>query len=341
MDWIDIDGSEGEGGGQLLRTGLSLAMLLKRPLRMRRIRAGRAKPGLMRQHLAAVRAAQQCCAAEIQGDHLGSTSLEFHPRDTVGSDYRIDIGSAGSTTLVLQTLLPALLRASEPSRITLCGGTHNMLAPSVSFLQRSFVPQLASLGADLSIELKRHGLFPAGGGELTATIMPRPLRSLDLMERGGSGQVGAEALLASVPTHVGIRELGVLRAHYELAEDALSLRDLGGTTGPGNVLSVWIAYPNVTELITCHGERGVSAEQVAREACRLLDDYIASPAVVGTHLADQLLLPWMLAGGGRYLCGAPSSHLLTNAALISRITGLEIRLHASKEATEIVAPGLR
>src|SRR5687768_6494239 len=178
MDTIDIDGAQGEGGGQVLRTALSLAILLRRPLRITRIRAGRAKPGLMRQHLAAVKAAQAVSAADVHGAMLGSTELRFVPQALAHGSHHIDIGSAGSVGLVLQTILPPLLRADGDSRVAISGGTHNMLAPSTSFLQRCFLPQLAAMGADVTLEVERPGLFPSGGGRVVAHIRPRPLHPL-------------------------------------------------------------------------------------------------------------------------------------------------------------------
>jgi len=172
MNTLHIDGSVGEGGGQVLRTALSLAIVLRQPLSITRIRAGRAKPGLMRQHLAAVKAAQAISAADVCGAALGSSELHFVPHASSAGSHHIDIGSAGSAGLVLQTVLPPLLRADGPSRIAITGGTHNMLAPSTCFLQRCFLPQLAKMGASVTLEVVREGLFPAGGGQIVVQIEP-------------------------------------------------------------------------------------------------------------------------------------------------------------------------
>lgn len=318
---IDIDGSQGEGGGQILRTALSLAVLQQRALRVHRIRAGRPKPGLMRQHLAAVLAAQAISAADVDGATLGSTELRFLPRALAPGAHHIDIGSAGSVGLVLQTILLPLLRADAESHVTLIGGTHNMLAPSTTFLQRCFLPLLTRMGADVSLVVEKEGLFPSGGGRVVVRIRPSVLRPLQLETRGARLGFGAEAMSASVPGHVAMRELHVVAERFPAAANDSHVRALGHNTGPGNVLSLWVQHEHVAELVTSHGERRLRAEEVAHRACDEMDAYLASEAVVGEHLADQLLLPMWLAGGGAFVTGPASGHLQTNAALIGAITG--------------------
>src|SRR5258706_4645554 len=176
----------GEGGGQVLRSSLALSLLTSAPLRISRIRAGRARPGLMRQHLVAVHAATSISGAEISGAELGSTELLFRPGAIRGGDYHFAIGSAGSTTLVFQTiLLPLILGTTTPSRLSFEGGTHNPMAPPFDFLERVFLPLLARMGAHVDVALARHGFYPAGGGEWSATVHPvERLQRLDLLERG-------------------------------------------------------------------------------------------------------------------------------------------------------------
>jgi RNA 3'-terminal phosphate cyclase (ATP) len=328
QDMLHIDGSQGEGGGQIMRTALALAILQQRPLRLTRIRAGRARPGLMRQHLACVKAAALISAADVRGAELGSTALDFVPHTLVGGAQHFAIGSAGSAMLVLQTILPPLLRANAPSRITIEGGTHNMLAPSSCFLARCFLPQLRRMGATLSLEVEQVGLFPAGGGRVVATITPSELRPIELTERGARLGFGVEALIASVPEHVALREITRVADRFKLRREQLSHRDLGKRTGPGNVLSVHVDFEQVSELVSAHGARGVPAETVADRACDELERYLESSAVVGEHLADQLLLPMWLAGGGRFHTGAVSSHLSSNAQLINRFEGPQVHIEA-------------
>ncbi len=323
-----IDGSQGEGGGQILRTALSLSILEQRPIRIERIRAGRAKPGLMRQHLTCVKAAAMISAADVRGAEPGSTTLEFVPHALVGGAQHFAIGTAGSAMLVLQTVLPPLLRADAPSRITIEGGTHNMLAPSASFIDHCFLPILRRMGAEIELEVERVGLYPAGGGRIVATIRPSLLRPVTLEARGERRGIGAEALVAAVPEHVALREITRVADRFKLRREQISHQNLGARTGPGNVLSVWAEFEHVCELVTSYGERGVSAETVADRACDELQRHLDSTAVVGEHLADQLLLPMVLAGGGSFLCGKPSAHLLSNAELINRFDGARIDLGA-------------
>ena len=326
MDSLIIDGSQGEGGGQILRSALSLAVLQQRPIRIERIRAGRAKPGLMRQHLVCVKAAAAISAADVRGDALGSTTLEFTPNVLVGGSHHFAIGTAGSAMLVLQTVLPPLLRADAPSRITIEGGTHNMLAPSASFIARCFLPLIRRMGAQVQLEVERVGLFPAGGGRVVATIHPSTLAPIALESRGERRGIGAQALVAAVPEHVALREITRVADRFKLRREHITHVDLGNRTGPGNVLSVWVEYDQVSELVTAYGERGVSAETVADRAADALQDWIDSEAVVGEHLADQLLLPMQLAGGGSFVCGEMSGHLETNAELIRRFDAATIEI---------------
>ena len=335
MDMFHIDGSQGEGGGQVLRTALSLSILLRRPLHVARIRAGRGKPGLMRQHLACVKAAQAISAADVEGATLGSTELRFMPHALAAGSHHIDIGSAGSTGLVLQTILPPLLRAEGESRITITGGTHNPLAPSTDFLSRSFLPQLAAMGARVRLDVEKSGLFPAGGGRIVAHIAPVPLKPLHLAERGAQVAMGADALVAAVPVHVGERELRTVGERLPQAAASRRLHDLGTDTGPGNVLSLWAQFEHVAEVVTMHGERGISAETVAERACAAMTRYLASGAVVGPHLADQLLLPMWLAGGGSFSTVSAHGHLRTNAELIAAMTGARIDIREQAGCVDV------
>ncbi len=184
---ITIDGSQGEGGGQVLRTSLGLSLVTGKAFRIEKIRAGREKPGLLRQHLTAVRAAAQVGGAKVSGDEIGSRTLAFEPEQVRGGEYEFAVGTAGSATLVLQTVLPALIVAGGPSRLTLKGGTHNPWSPPFDFLQKAFLPLLERMGAKVTAELIRPGFYPAGGGEFTVEIQPVPggrLQPLDLLERG-------------------------------------------------------------------------------------------------------------------------------------------------------------
>ena len=209
---ITIDGSQGEGGGQILRTSLALSLVTGQPFRMERVRARRQKPGLLKQHLTAVEAAKMVGCAEVEGAALSSQTLEFRPGPVTPGNYRFAVGTAGSATLVLQTVLPALLTASGHSTLTLEGGTHNPMAPPFDFLARSFMPLIHRMGPCVELELKRPGFYPAGGGQFHARIEPaKKLSRLDLLERGSITGRQTRILVSKLPEHVGQRELAVAR----------------------------------------------------------------------------------------------------------------------------------
>lgn len=329
MNVVELDGSRGEGGGQILRTALTLSMITGTPFRLKRIRARRQKPGLLRQHLTAVQAAAEVCQAKVSGAEAGSQFLEFAPGPIRGGDYRWAIGTAGSCTLVLQTVLPALWFADRESRVAVSGGTHNHAAPPADFLIRAWLPLVGSMGADMDIALLRHGFYPAGGGEVSARVAPiRRLRPLELNDRGGFRQARATAVVAGLPEDIARRELN--RAKAGLGEMETETRVLPAREGPGNVLLVELAYERVTEVFTGFGERGVPAETVAD---RVLDEargYRDSIAAVGEHLADQLVLPLALAGEGSFTCTRPSSHLETNLQTVARF--LPVRFEVDEVA---------
>ena len=330
---IEIDGSQGEGGGQILRSALTLSMITGQPFRLTGIRAGRAKPGLLRQHLVAVQAAVQICGARTSPVALGSSTLEFTPGPIRGGDYRFAIGSAGSCTLVLQTLLPALLHADGPSTVQVSGGTHNPLAPPVHFLQRAYGRILEKMGARIEIELLRFGFFPAGGGEVRATVQPcASLLPIELLARGERIDGHAESFVAGVPAGVAERELERVASGMGWSGKQLRLRGLPAEQGPGNVLLLTLEHEHVTEVFASFGEKSVLAETVAKRLLNEVRRYLKSEAAVGEHLADQLLLPMALAGGGAFTATAISQHALTNADIIARFLPVTIRFEQHQHA---------
>ncbi|MCH8527608.1 MAG: RNA 3'-terminal phosphate cyclase [Kiritimatiellae bacterium] len=327
MDPIDIDGSQGEGGGQILRTALSLSMITGRTVRLTRIRAGRKKPGLLRQHLAAVRAAKDLCSAQVEGDRPGSEALTFTPGPVGHGDYRVVIGTAGSTSLVLQTVLPAMLTAPGPSTIHVFGGTHNPMSPPIEFLQRSFLPLLKRMGAEVSVELIRPGFYPAGGGELRMTAQPcDKLQPLELKHRGGVKRRQIRAVVAGLSESIARREIKEVHRHLEIRDVEVEIVSMKDSISPGNVLQLILESDGVTEVFTAFGQLGVSSEQVARDVCKQAQKYLAADVPVGRFLADQLLLPFAMAGGGRFRTLRPSGHTLTNIQVIERFLPVSFRV---------------
>ncbi len=321
---LTIDGSHGEGGGQILRTALGLSLVTGRAFRIERIRAARKKPGLMRQHLTAVQAAAQIGRAKITGAALGSPELTFWPGPVRAGDYRFAIGTAGSTTLVLQTILPALLTADGPSTLRLEGGTHNPHCPPYDFIEKTFVPVINRMGPRVSTSLERRGFYPAGGGKFSVTIEPaRALQPIDLLERGAVQRRLARAIVSNLPRSIAERELGVVHERLGWKRDELAVEEMTDALGPGNVLMLEIESEHVTEVLTAFGERGVPAETVANRAVSAAEEYLAAGVPVDGHLADQLLLPLALASHGSFLTLAPSLHTRTNIDVIRKFLGVE------------------
>ncbi len=323
---IVIDGSLGEGGGQIFRTSLTLAMCLGKSVRIQNIRAGRSKPGLLRQHLTCLRAAQMICDAEITGDELGSREVTFRPGMIKAGEYRFSVGSAGSTSLVFQTVYMPLLFAKEVSEIYLEGGTHNGFAPSFDFIAECFLPAIAQMGYRADVELQRYGFYPAGGGAWRVRIYPvQKTTRLNLVERGREVSRLAVATSACLPEHITERELDQVR-RIGLWPASTLKQQLVRSQGPGNILSLRLCSENVSEVVEVVGEHGVSAERVAKKAIREVKRYLKVDVSVGEYLADQLLLPMVLGVGGIFRTLKPSQHLLTNISIISQLMNIDIQL---------------
>lgn len=323
---IEIDGSFGEGGGQILRSSLALSIITQKPVAIYNIRANRKKPGLLNQHLTAVNAAAAISTAEIKGAKLGSRELTFTPRLVCPGNYNFDIGTAGSTTLVFQTVLPPLMLADSGSSIRLSGGTHNPMAPPFEFLETTFLPLLRLLGVGVEAKLERYGFYPKGGGVLIFKIEPverKQLRPLHLDERGAVTEIEARSLVVNLPETIAERELATIEAKLGRLSSKKIIAS-SNSIGQGNVAFIHTRSQTVTETFTRIGERGVRAEKVAGDAASEARQYLESTASVGEHLADQLLIPMALCGEGSFLTTVPSPHTTTNIAIIERFLDLKI-----------------
>lgn len=338
---IELDGSAGEGGGQILRTALALSLISGQPFRIERIRARRPKPGLMRQHLACVQAAVavgggalQTLATGPEGRtvQVGDTELSFAPGAITGGEHVFAVGSAGSCMLVLQTVLWPLLQAQASSTLTLRGGTHNPMAPSATFL-RELSPCFCGGGDALfEIELRRHGFYPAGGGEVQVRVHPpaQGLAPIQLMQRGALYEAYAESLHAGLPRGVAERELAVLQSALGWQGEQLRNRALRANEGPGNALLAVLRYEHITEVFASYGEKGVSAEQVAHKLVQEVRAYQQHQAPVGPHLADQLMIPLALTALrgelGQYWATELTEHTRTNARVIEQFLPVKFEL---------------
>ena len=320
---ITIDGSYGEGGGQMLRSALALSMVTGQAFTMHSIRANRSKKGLLRQHLTAVKAAQQICDAQVTGAELNSQDLVFSPNSIKHGNYHFDIGTAGSTTLVLQAILPALLMADGSSTVTITGGTHNQSAPPADFLELSFLPLLAQMGIHVSLNTRKHGFYPAGGGELIVKIAPcHTLTPLHLQTRGEIQNAYAQSLICSLPIHIAERELHTVKQQMAWTDEQTAIKSIRAM-GQGNVLLLMIADTKVTNVFSGFAEHGVSAETVAAVTCKEAQTFLNSQASVNEYLADQLLLPMALTGAGSLSTTQISPHCESNMTVIQQFLAIK------------------
>ena len=322
---VHIDGSEGEGGGQILRTSFALAALRGRPLRVSKIREGREKPGLRRQHLTCVRAIAELCNGTLTGDSLGSSEVSFEPGAVKAGEYTFSVGTAGSACLVFQTVLWPLLFAEGKSRVVFEGGTHNSFAPPFDFIERAFLPIVKRMGAKVSLQFERAGFMPAGDGRFVADIEgPCTLSPIELIDAGPIIERRATALVANLPGTIAIRELREIRNLLGWKNEECLPQVTQDDGDPGNVLLLEVARKNVTEIASVIGVRHLPAEDVAAIGARAIQAYLDSGAPVGQCLADQLVIPFALAGAGSYRTSALSEHTTTNIDVVRRFCDVEI-----------------
>lgn len=323
---LHIDGAQGEGGGQIVRSSLALSIITQTPFTVSSIRAGRAKPGLKPQHVTAIGAAREVCGGNTAGVELGSNSFSFAPGPVQTRSYNFSVPGAGSATLVAQTVLPALMLADAPSSITVYGGTHNSGAPPFDFLSETYLPQVEKMGPRFTAALDCYGFVPVGGGKFTVDIEPAPtLDGLDLLEQETPLRPTVAALLSRLDQNIGEREIATITKTMRWPPALASVVHVE-SPGPGNVVMATMDYGNVREIITGFGKRGLNAKVVARNVCAEATAYIANDAPVGTHLADQLLLPMALAAtngkASQFVTGPLSPHATTHMNIIEMFLGV-------------------
>lgn len=300
-DIITIDGSIGEGGGQVLRTSLSLAAITGHELEMKNIRANRDKPGLKRQHLTCVRAVAEICGAKVKGDEVGSRELAFAPGKIRAGDYRFDVGTAGSVTLVAQTVIPVLLKADAPSSVTITGRTHVPFAPIWEFFAETYLPELRRMGARVEAELECCGFYPAAGGVIKLRVWPydasaRP-EKYELSDLGAYRGGTVVGVVSAIPKSIAEAEAGIVEKHFPelaLARDVRTVESFG----PGNYCYVKLDYARASVVISGIGTYNKSRKAVANEIVRQVREFLKSGKACEKHLADQLLVPLHLLVGG-------------------------------------------
>lgn len=322
MTIIQLNGES--GGGQMLRTALSLSMVTGQPFRMVNIRGKRRKPGLMRQHLTCVKASCEIAGGNADGAEINSTEIVFHPGTPRGGDYRFSIGTAGSTGLLYQTLLPALLQADGRSTLHLEGGTHNPLAPPFEFLDRVFLPAIRKMSVDATISLAESGFMPVGGGAIDCIIQPSTkLSPISLTGRGELISTNLRVPVRNLPLSIPGRILNSALAQFPCDDASVETREPG--PGRGVCCLYEAVFENGNEIASAFGELNVTAEQVGKRAAKSLRDFISSGAPVGRYLADQLLLPMAMAGGGNFITSIPDDHVKTNISVIEKF--LPVKFH--------------
>jgi RNA 3'-terminal phosphate cyclase (ATP) len=342
---LTIDGSFGEGGGQVLRSSLALSLVTGKPFVIENIRAGRKKPGLMRQHLTSVSAAAEVGQADVEGAAVGSKRLTFRPNAIRPGNYKFSVGTAGSTTLVLQTVLPALMIAPSDSTVTLEGGTHNPFAPPFDFLAKTYLPLVNRLGPRVDARLERPGFYPAGGGCFTVQIKPSAqLGKLELIERGEMIAHRVRAVIANLPRHIAERECRAIADKTSWDESCFAVEEAKNSRGPGNVVMIELESAALTEVFIGFGQLGVKAEEVAMQAIRLARDYLASGVPVYEYLADQIMLllgigAYQGTGGGVFRTMSLSRHATTHLEILRRFMDLEIGVENNGRDDHLVKIG--
>ena len=345
METAYVDGSTGEGGGQILRTSLALSCITGKALHIDNIRAARRNAGLAKQHLVCVEAARGICDAKCQGAALGSKVLDFQPGSIRSGDYHFDIGSAGSASLVIQAVLPALFLAGQPSTVTVTGGTHNPMAPPFDFLCETFLPAIAVAGFHADCRLIKPGFFPAGGGKMTINVQPweeNTSRAIDpfdfaqgrLCEPLEQPQIYARIYTAKLPAHIAQRQKRLL------SESGLDLQDIEhvevtDSVGAGNCVMIRLCSSSRTTLFTAYGMRGKRSQEVVGEVVAQAKDFSASGAAIDRFLADQLLLYMALAKSGCYTTNELSTHLQTNMGIIQKFLPISFNVQRHERAYRI------
>jgi len=337
MKTIRIDGSFGEGGGQILRTALSLSCITGSSLNIFNIRKGRKKPGLMPQHQTCVNAISEICNAEVSGNAIGSTELTFVPRKIRPGDYFFDIKTAGSSSLVIQTLLPALIFSDGISRITIKGGTHVPSSPSYNYISEVFIPLLHRIGIKMETSINKYGFYPKGGGEVSFKIFPcEKIKRLNVVNRGELLSITGYSAVANLPLHIAerqknsvIQDLSPLSANIDILEVT--------SFGQGTFVFLKGAYENILTGFSALGERGKRAEDVGREAASIFKDFNNSSACLDPHLADQIVIYLSLAQeGSTFTTSRITQHLLTNLWVIEKFLNIRYEIDGRMDSEGIV-----
>jgi RNA 3'-terminal phosphate cyclase (ATP) len=335
METIHIDGRFGEGGGQVLRTSLTLAAITGKRLYINNIRANRPKPGLGKQHLVCVDAAREICGAKCSDAAIGSTTLDFEPGAVRAGEYSFDIGSAGSASLVGQTVLPGLFTANDKGTVTITGGTHNAWAPPFDFLRESFLPAIAGMGFKADCLLVRYGFYPAGGGKIVFEVQPeRAAKTIDLCEPIDKPDISARIYTAKLPEHIAQKQRKLL-LDSGLNFEHIEHINVTDSIGAGNCVVIRLTGASRTTIFTGFGSRGKPSEKVINEVVTEARDFINGNAAIDHYLADQLLIYMAMRKAGRFTTNQLSKHLTTNVEVIKKFLHVDFAVTKRGPAYEI------
>lgn len=341
---IEIDGSHGEGGGQILRSTLTLSAILGKPVEIFNIRVGRKKPGLQPQHLTGVRAVAEICGGSLEGDELLSQRLAFHPTKIQSGDYEFDVmkikSSAGSTGMIFQQIAPVLAFGKGESNVILKGGTHTAMAPPIDYLQEVFLPTVAKMGFQANLDVERWGWFPIGQGIVKATINPvkDKLKAIELNKRGKLKRIFGVSLVSRLPLLIAERErdhaLSILRGNRpdlsgQGSEPQIEIKEVP-SLGTGNAFFLAAEFENSIAGFSSLGKIGKRAEKVAEEVVSEFIKFYKSDACIEKHLADQLILYMALAEGKSSFTSEISNHVLTNIWVVEQFLPVKFKIEGNR-----------
>lgn len=332
---LRIDGGYGEGGGQILRTSLSLSVLAAQAIEIFNIRAKRKKPGLQAQHLVAVKAAEEISQAKVSGAKIGSKILRFEPKKIKFGRFEFDIGTAGSTTLVAQTILLPLSFSKHPSEVLIVGGTHNPLAPPFHYFSEVFLPMIEKLGIKAEAKLEKYGFYPKGGGRIRLFVQPiQKLVASDFLERGKIEEISGLSVVANLPFSIAERQKNALQSFLKNFSGINILAERVEALSAGTFVFLKVKFENILAGFSSLGEKGKPAEKVGQEVAQQFSDYYQSEKVIDPYLADQIVLYLAISKKPfAFTVSKITNHLLTHIWLLEKF--LDIKIKIDKEKNKI------